>query len=538
MADTTTHLGIPKPNPDHVPPVNIDAEFRRLREAWDQVDLFLHELALLVAGKADDGHEHAMSAITGLVEALNAKMPADRQFKLDDLTDVSGADAAATNYVLVKASGGGWVPSTALAALGIHSHLISEVTGLAAALTARPDRDEVVAGLEALSDDLMAEIQARAVPVGTIIYFAVPTAPAGYLECDGAACSTLYPDLRALLIAAGSPFGTAGADPKLPDLRGEFMRGWDHGRGIDAGRTFGSGQLDQMQRITGSLQVAYGTVRNRAGALTQSAISDAPAQSWPAYPNNAAGDTVRFDSGDSPNARVSATTSGETRPRSIAMLPCIKAFGAVSVEGMAELAALLTAIASQAEAEGGTNNTKVMTPLRTRQACAAYNKWKTLAVLNSTSFTVFSLPDLGAIRILHMEGWFRSVSAAGYPVIGFSDDNGATWKTTLYELFHWAASEPNNTTAAYATAQNSIAFLGSGNTLTTAAPCPFKMSISELNKAAWTTVNSKGVIITGGGVPIESQVDGWHGSATAMNAFRFNCTQPMAAYVHIEGIEG
>lgn len=161
MSDTTAHLQIPKPNAAHVPPVNIADEFLRLRQAWDMVDLFLHELALLVDQKADDDHEHAMSAITGLVEALNAKMPADRQFKLDDLTDVSGADAAAVNYVLVKAASGGWVPSTALAALGIHQHLISEVTGLAAALTDRPTRSEVEEALDILNDDLLEAMVAK-----------------------------------------------------------------------------------------------------------------------------------------------------------------------------------------------------------------------------------------------------------------------------------------------------------------------------------------------------------------------------------------
>lgn len=503
MADTTTHLNIPKPNPDHVPPVHVNEEFLRLREAWDIVDLFLHELALLVAQKAASDHGHAMSAITGLVDALNSKMAANQQFKLDDLTDVSGADAAAVNYVLVKASGGGWVPSTALAALGIHSHLISEVTGLAAALTARPDRDEVVAGLEALSDDLMAEIQARAVPVGTIIYFAVPTAPAGYLECDGSACSTLHPDLRALLIAAGSPFGTAGADPKLPDLRGEFMRGWDHGRGVDAGRVFGSAQLDQMQRVTGSLQVAYGTVRNKAGALLQSGISDAPAQSWPSYPNNAAGDTLRFDSGDSPNARVSATTSGETRARNIAMLPCIKAFGAVSVEGMADLAALLTAIATQAEAEGGTNNTKLMTPLRVRQACAAYNKMEFIEAVDQTSLAQWSNTNLGAFRELYFDGDLVVGTANATPIAQMSYDGGSTWINTDHISVGRVSSE-GTYSGVFAT--GGVGFLIHTSGLSTTQQCDFELRIKNFNKALSKIGVSTALGLSNGGSYLETDI--------------------------------
>jgi hypothetical protein len=42
----------------------------------------------------------------------------------------------------------------------------------------------------------------------------------------------------------GTSFGVYG---KLPDLRGEFIRGIDLSRGIDSGRVFGSIQLDQFQ---------------------------------------------------------------------------------------------------------------------------------------------------------------------------------------------------------------------------------------------------------------------------------------------------
>lgn len=150
MTDTTTHLNIPKPNPAADPSRFVDEELIRLAEAWDIIDAFLHALVQTVNQKAAAEHNHAMAAIDGLVDALNAKMAADRQFKLDDLTDVSGADAAPANYILVKSAGGGWVVSTALAALGVHPHLISEITGLAAELAARPDRDEVSEALDLL----------------------------------------------------------------------------------------------------------------------------------------------------------------------------------------------------------------------------------------------------------------------------------------------------------------------------------------------------------------------------------------------------
>ncbi|MCK8407572.1 hypothetical protein LXA45_17920, partial [Erwinia amylovora] len=72
------------------------------------------------------------------------------------------------------------------------------------------------------------------------------------------------------LLAAGSPYGVVGADPKVPDLRGEFVRGADLGRGVDAGRVLGSSQLDQIQRITGQVtgvQTLGGTPVTTVGAL-------------------------------------------------------------------------------------------------------------------------------------------------------------------------------------------------------------------------------------------------------------------------------
>ncbi|MCC8422976.1 phage tail protein, partial [Photorhabdus thracensis] len=64
------------------------------------------------------------------------------------------------------------------------------------------------------------------VPVGSPIPWPQPNPPSGYLACNGQAFNkSLYPKL-----AAAYPSGT------IPDLRGEFIRGWDDGRGVDSGR--------------------------------------------------------------------------------------------------------------------------------------------------------------------------------------------------------------------------------------------------------------------------------------------------------------
>ncbi|GAA0625873.1 MULTISPECIES: phage tail protein [Thalassospira] len=83
--------------------------------------------------------------------------------------------------------------------------------------------------------------------IGSVSAFAMPTPPTGWLVCDGSAISrTEYADLFATigtLWGAGDEVSTFN----LPDLRGEFLRGFDAGRGVDEGRVFGSFQGDQMQ---------------------------------------------------------------------------------------------------------------------------------------------------------------------------------------------------------------------------------------------------------------------------------------------------
>lgn len=154
------------------------------------------------------------------------------------------------------------------------------------------------------------------VPAGSVILFAANTAPTGYLKANGATVSrSTYASLFA---AIGTTFGAGDGSTTfvLPDLRGEFIRGWDDGRGVDSGRAFGSAQLDALQNITGQLN--YSNRRNvtsASGAFTSSAnVSGAAGLDN----TNSAASTVNF------NASLVARTSTETRPRNIALLACIK----------------------------------------------------------------------------------------------------------------------------------------------------------------------------------------------------------------------
>lgn len=83
-------------------------------------------------------------------------------------------------------------------------------------------------------------------PPGMVSHFARSTAPAGWLKANGAEVSrSVYADLFSAIgtvYGAGNGFTTFN----LPDLRGEFVRGWDDGRGADGGRALGSGQGGEL----------------------------------------------------------------------------------------------------------------------------------------------------------------------------------------------------------------------------------------------------------------------------------------------------
>ena len=142
------------------------------------------------------------------------------------------------------------------------------------------------------------------VPAGSVIYHAANTAPTGFLKANGAAVSrTTYSDL---FTAIGTTFGAGDGSStfNVPDLRGEFPRGWDDSRGVDSGRSFGSAQSDQMESHIHGLSSAanFGGSHNRV--LVGSGVFSS---------NNA---TTTSQGGTS--------NSSENRPRNIALLACIK----------------------------------------------------------------------------------------------------------------------------------------------------------------------------------------------------------------------
>ena len=124
---------------------------------------------------------------------------------------------------------------TALAALATAADKLPYFTGVdRAALTALTSVGRAILGKTSIQSvlDYLGLGEGSALPVGVPVPWPLETPPTGWLKCNGAAFSSeMYPKLA-----------KAYPTNKLPDLRGEFIRGWDDGRGIDAGRTLLSGQ--------------------------------------------------------------------------------------------------------------------------------------------------------------------------------------------------------------------------------------------------------------------------------------------------------
>lgn len=149
------------------------------------------------------------------------------------------------------------------------------------------------------------------VQAGFVAYFGATTAPAGWIKANGAAISrTTYADLFA---AIGTTFGAGDGSTtfNLPDLRGEFLRGFDDGRGVDSGRVFGSAQ-DQQARAVATFQIAEYT---DGGSGERTIPQDG---SYSSYAR-----TGELGSANRHSIRMKTNTV-ETRPRNIALLACIK----------------------------------------------------------------------------------------------------------------------------------------------------------------------------------------------------------------------
>lgn len=153
--------------------------------------------------------------------------------------------------------------------------------------------------------------EGSALPVGVPVPWPSATPPTGWLKCNGAAFSAEeYPELAKVY-----------PTNKLPDLRGEFIRGWDDGRNVDSGRALLSQQSDAMQKISGTVtDNSMGASASGSGAITITGeagityYASATASSSYIYYK-----TIGIDSS------LVARTANENRPRNIAFNYIVRA---------------------------------------------------------------------------------------------------------------------------------------------------------------------------------------------------------------------
>lgn len=123
-----------------------------------------------------------------------------------------------------------------------------------------------------------------------------PLVPTGWLSANGAVVSrTTYAGIFA---AYGTMFGAGDGSTtfQLPDLRGEFLRGWDNSRGVDSGRVIGSAQGDMFKAHTHDMGVEAGGGDNLSTPIDSGGVDETAVGN----PTGSAGGT-------------------ETRPRNVAV---------------------------------------------------------------------------------------------------------------------------------------------------------------------------------------------------------------------------
>ncbi|HDW3899110.1 TPA: phage tail protein [Escherichia coli] len=165
--------------------------------------------------------------------------------------------------------------------------------------------------------------EGSALPVGVPVPWPSATPPTGWLKCNGAAFSAEeYPELA-----------KAYPTNKLPDLRGEFIRGWDDGRSADAGRTILSAQGDAIRNIYGEFKTVNTenySIWESAGSFKGAVVPLNPSTNNSYFSLIRSMVTERTDGAVYPkviglDASIIVPTANENRPRNIAFNYIVRA---------------------------------------------------------------------------------------------------------------------------------------------------------------------------------------------------------------------
>ena len=183
---------------------------------------------------------------------------------------------------------------------------------------------------------LAAGISALFSPVGAIIYYPKATPPTGYLKCNGDTIPNGSGTVQGITTDFTDLYAVVGAT--LPDLRGEFIRALDDGRGIDSSRTVNSAQTDLNKQhshtatSSSTSNVTDGGHNHGAGYWGGSFGGSSGSnvfRSDNTSSNLAPSDMIKSNTSSISVATTTTTTVAndggtEVRPRNVALLACIK----------------------------------------------------------------------------------------------------------------------------------------------------------------------------------------------------------------------
>ncbi|KAB0269069.1 tail fiber protein [Microvirga brassicacearum] len=361
----------------------------RIAAAINGIDADVYGLILAVGQKAAIEHTHSIGQINGLQSTLDDKAASNHSHALDDLTNVDASTATGGQFF--KFVGTAWQPaSIAVSDVGNLESILNGKAGLDGSSVIVPQGDTAArppspsgariryntqlgfyegwgggqwsalsvaaALLKALDladvvnkDAALANLGAQKSIPGSIDYFPRTTAPAGWLKANGALLNrTAYPALwneaqvSGMLAANDAAWatnpgmyspGNGTTTFRIPDLRGEFIRGFDDGRGIDIGRAVGSNQGQTIQSHNHGVNdpthahsvydPGHSHGYDRYSAITSTSGSTGSNRGLDHIATSAALTGIAIY-GAGTGISIQHTGSPETRPRNVALLACIK----------------------------------------------------------------------------------------------------------------------------------------------------------------------------------------------------------------------
>ncbi|CAD5872122.1 putative side tail fiber protein from lambdoid prophage [Escherichia coli] len=241
----------------------------------------------LAAEKAPSSHTHPWNQITGVPTAsLTAKGITQLSSATNSTSEVLAATPKAVKaaYDLANGKQAADATLTALAALATAADKLPYFTGVdRAALTALTSVGRAILSKPSIQSVLnyLGLGEGSALPVGVPVPWPSATPPTGWLKCNGAAFSSeKYPNLAKVY-----------PTNKLPDLRGEFIRGWDDGRGVDNGRALLSSQeATNFSQRAGNIGDGAGHAINFHDGI----VGNQPGFSRFNFTSNSVGDGINF----------------------------------------------------------------------------------------------------------------------------------------------------------------------------------------------------------------------------------------------------